>query len=131
VVAQYLEKAGVWEILDLIAAEFKSDPMSTQCFDAGVVARAIALNREWRDFRAANNVPEEGFPVAVRVYEQIMDVLRVELERPDFVPMQALGGQLRAVLAYLGSAPPERPTILVTLESRIRAALAEMGSGAG
>ncbi len=28
-------------LLDLIAAEFKSDPMSTQCFDARVVARVI------------------------------------------------------------------------------------------
>jgi len=28
------------KVLDLIAAEFKSDPMSTQCFDARIVKEA-------------------------------------------------------------------------------------------
>lgn len=45
----YLETADVWTILDLIVAEFQSDPMSVQCFDARVVKRAIALNRAHRD----------------------------------------------------------------------------------
>lgn len=40
----YLERADVWTILDLIVAEFISEPMSVQCFDAGIVARAIELN---------------------------------------------------------------------------------------
>lgn len=32
-----------WRILDLIVAEFKSDPMSVQCFDDRIVERAINL----------------------------------------------------------------------------------------
>ena len=46
----YLENADVWTILNLIVAEFESDPMSLQCFDSRVVDRAIRLNRD--HFRA-------------------------------------------------------------------------------
>ncbi len=42
----YLAKADVWKVLDLIVAEFESDPMSVQCFDVRLVKRAIELNRE-------------------------------------------------------------------------------------
>jgi hypothetical protein len=42
----YLATANVWEVLDLIVAEFTSDPTSVACFDARLVARAIALNLE-------------------------------------------------------------------------------------
>ena len=41
--SEYLKTADVWVILDLIVAEFTSDPMSVQCFDARVVQRAIDL----------------------------------------------------------------------------------------
>ena len=40
---EYLATASVWEVLDIIVAEFKSDPRSVQCFDARLVARAIEL----------------------------------------------------------------------------------------
>lgn len=43
----YIEKAGVWDILGLIVAEFKSDPLSTQCFDQRIVKRAIELYERW------------------------------------------------------------------------------------
>ena len=36
------------EVLDVIVAEFESDPMSVQCFDLRVVERAKALVGEWR-----------------------------------------------------------------------------------
>lgn len=39
----YLASADVWTVLDLIVAEFQSDPMSQACFDQRLVARAIAL----------------------------------------------------------------------------------------
>jgi hypothetical protein len=42
----YLATAGVWEVLGLIVAEFKSDPTSVQCFDLRLVARACALVAE-------------------------------------------------------------------------------------
>lgn len=45
-VSDYLKKADVWTILDLICAEFTSDPRSTQCFDRGIVERAIELSRD-------------------------------------------------------------------------------------
>lgn len=33
----------VWQLMDLICAEFETDPMSRQCFDGRVVDEAIAL----------------------------------------------------------------------------------------
>jgi hypothetical protein len=44
--ADYLKTADVWTILDLIVAEFESDPMSVACFDLRIVDRAKELNRE-------------------------------------------------------------------------------------
>lgn len=44
----YLSTADVWVVLDLIVAEFESDPMSVQCFDLRLVKRAIELNRAHR-----------------------------------------------------------------------------------
>jgi hypothetical protein len=44
----YLATADVDTILDLIAAEFQSDPQSVACFDLRVVARAIELSVAWR-----------------------------------------------------------------------------------
>jgi hypothetical protein len=38
----------VLEVLDVIVAEFESDPMSVQCFDLRVVERAKALITEHR-----------------------------------------------------------------------------------
>jgi hypothetical protein len=43
--AEYLKTADVWTVLDLIVAEFESDPMSVQCFDLRLVERAKELNR--------------------------------------------------------------------------------------
>lgn len=40
-----LERRGL-EILDLVAAEWKSDPMSVQCFDARIVKEAIEITEE-------------------------------------------------------------------------------------
>jgi hypothetical protein len=39
----YLETADVWTILDLIVAEWSSDPQSVQCFDLRLVERAKQL----------------------------------------------------------------------------------------
>jgi hypothetical protein len=36
-------------LLDLITVEFKTDPMSVQCFDLGTVNRAIAVVEEYRN----------------------------------------------------------------------------------
>lgn len=46
--ADYIDTADVWTVLNLIVAEFESDPMSVQCFDLRLVRRAIILNREHR-----------------------------------------------------------------------------------
>ena len=58
-----LATADVWTILDLIAAEFESDPMSTRCFDLGIVERAIELSHEHRrgiiEARARLGLPPE------------------------------------------------------------------------
>lgn len=42
---EYLQVADVWTVLDLIVAEFESDPTSVQCFDGRLVRRAIELSR--------------------------------------------------------------------------------------
>lgn len=39
----YLAKADVWTLLDLIVAEWTTDPQSVQCFDLRIVARATVL----------------------------------------------------------------------------------------
>ena len=39
-----------WKVLDLIVAEFESDPMSVQCFDLRIVERAkecVAKQKQW------------------------------------------------------------------------------------
>lgn len=42
-VQHYLETADVWQVLHLIAMEFKTDASSTACFDRRLVQRAIEL----------------------------------------------------------------------------------------
>jgi hypothetical protein len=39
------------ELLTVIAAEFKSDPMSVQCFDARIVKEAIELMDEYPKYK--------------------------------------------------------------------------------
>jgi len=45
-----LEKRAI-ELLDIIVAEFESDPMSVQCFDLRIVEEAKQVNREIRKLR--------------------------------------------------------------------------------
>lgn len=44
----YLDTADAMTLLDLIVAEWTSDPSSVAYFDARVIARATVLVREWR-----------------------------------------------------------------------------------
>lgn len=46
--------ARAWKVLDLIVAEFESDPMSVQCFDLRTVAEAKAVITECRALDAAS-----------------------------------------------------------------------------
>jgi len=46
--------ARAWKVLDLIVAEFESDPMSVQCFDLRTVAEAKAVITEARALDAAS-----------------------------------------------------------------------------
>jgi len=41
--SDYLQTADVWTLLDLIVAEWTSDPTSVQCFDLRIVERAKVL----------------------------------------------------------------------------------------
>ncbi len=41
--AQSAADKRVWQLLDIIAAEWQSDPMSVQCFDARIVVESIEL----------------------------------------------------------------------------------------
>lgn len=45
------------KVLDLIAAEFESDPMSVQCFDLRTVEEAKAVVRERRKLEHEGAVP--------------------------------------------------------------------------
>ena len=42
------------ELIDIIASEFESDPMSVQCFDLRIVQRTIAAAKEHRKYRKAD-----------------------------------------------------------------------------
>lgn len=46
-----------WRVLDLIAAEFSSDPMSVQCFDLRTVEEAKAVVAERRRLERRGDVP--------------------------------------------------------------------------
>lgn len=50
-----LERRAV-ELLDIIAAEFESDPMSVQCFDGRIVAEAISTSKRLKSIK-----PSWGF----------------------------------------------------------------------
>jgi hypothetical protein len=66
--ADYLATADVWTVLDLIVAEFTSDPMSVQCFDLRLVARAKELN-------ALRHLYQTPDPVAAAAPELLQAVL--------------------------------------------------------
>ena len=46
-----------FRLLDLIDAEFRSDPMSTQCFDARLVARVKACVEQRKESERKGIVP--------------------------------------------------------------------------
>lgn len=46
-----------FKVLDLIAAEFASDPMSVQCFDRRTVAEARAVIEERKRLERRGDVP--------------------------------------------------------------------------
>jgi len=43
-----------FRLLDLINAEFQSDPMSVQCFDARIVQRVKQCVEKWKRIAASN-----------------------------------------------------------------------------
>lgn len=45
-------EAEAVRLLDIIAAEFKSDPTSVRCFDLRVVERSIEVTRRLRELRS-------------------------------------------------------------------------------
>lgn len=46
-----------WKVLDLIVAEFASDPMSTQCFDLRTVKEAKAVIADRKRLERRGDVP--------------------------------------------------------------------------
>jgi hypothetical protein len=46
-----------WRLLDLIDAEFQSDPMSVQCFDLGIVRRVKECVARRKQMERAGDVP--------------------------------------------------------------------------
>lgn len=45
----------VWQLMEIITAEFKSDPMSVQCFDCRIVREAIDLVAKRKKMKDAFN----------------------------------------------------------------------------
>jgi len=41
------EISEAFTLLDIISAEFRSDPMSVQCFDLRIVSRVNNLTKKW------------------------------------------------------------------------------------
>ncbi len=50
----FANEKEAWVLLDLINAEFQSDPMSQQCFDSRIVERVKACLAERKDFEATS-----------------------------------------------------------------------------
>lgn len=50
-------EARAYRVLDLIVAEFTSDPMSVQCFDLRTVAEATNVINERKRLERAQRVP--------------------------------------------------------------------------
>lgn len=44
------------ELLDIITAEFRSDPMSVQCFDLRIVEESILVSRRLKQIKPAWDV---------------------------------------------------------------------------
>lgn len=88
--SDYLETADVWTILDLIVAEWSSDPQAVQCFDLRLVQRGKALLRERAqqiaDVRAADSA-DQSQPVRVELTASellaLRDLVARDLQLPD------------------------------------------------
>jgi hypothetical protein len=107
--SDYLKTADVWTVLDLIVAEFESDPRSVQCFDARLVTRAREL------CKAARRAPEPpadadaivramAREVAAKVEESPMELVL----RPETVIQ--LTGLVQLALRHPGVSPTLRAT---------------------
>jgi hypothetical protein len=62
---QHEADTRVWQLLDIIAAEFETDPMSRQCFDSRICEEAIALVKKRKRMRDPFNPFNEPYaPIA-------------------------------------------------------------------
>lgn len=73
----YLKTADVWTLLDLIVAEWTSDPTSVQCFDLRIVERAKVLNEARRQQAAqpAQEQRQQAFVPFSQAFADYMDVI--------------------------------------------------------
>jgi hypothetical protein len=73
----YLKTADVWTVLDLIVAEWTSDPTSVQCFDLRIVERAKALidaHRKQAE-QSAKDQRQQAFVPFSQAFADYMDVI--------------------------------------------------------
>lgn len=112
----YLQTADVWAILDLIVAEWKSDPASCTCFDLRVIERATVLSEARRRAQAAG-----GEPAFVELADALSAWLATKGWRVLVVGDPEIRQQLRAPAAtghflftmhFAGSKTPRAPIVV-------------------
>lgn len=54
--AGHMDTLSVWDVLDLVVAEWESDPMSVQCFDLRIVERAKHLVKVRKTIRGKDEL---------------------------------------------------------------------------
>jgi hypothetical protein len=59
------------------------------------------------------------FERADTVAERIMDIVRQEMKRPDFSPVQVFAGQLLVIVGFSRTAPAPRPVEMDALLSAV------------
>jgi hypothetical protein len=68
----------------------------------------------------------EEWALADRISDRIVNMMNEERLHPDFSPVQALAGQLLALLAMLSTAPMVKPLSLGLVEEAVGACLHDL-----
>lgn len=116
----YLDTANVWKVLDLIAAEFKSDPTSTQCFDSRLVRRAIELADQRS--KARNGRPRLD-PTIDELYaddphfRRCADLMLALIQEGHLTPLEVRKAAMLAAVNYEMSRP-SRPLYIPLADIR-------------
>ena len=104
----HMQTADVWAVLDLIVAEWTSDPRSVECFDSRLRARAAVLVDAHKQRREAEpDLPFVEMSEAVQAYLKAKGWLVLSMTAPAVEQDVAAlaprrGNAFRFVLQFVG-----------------------------